>query len=177
MSPSAESPSECLLCAHDQFQVAEQLLGKDLRQLWRAGGHEWTPQAWGKIVEDYPVVMWRCQRCGFLFFDPSLAGNETFYREAESPGYYSDARPEFHRSLGFMRGRGLNRVLDVGCGSGAFLDLARQAGHATFGLELNPAAAKKAGAKGHTIYRQLLDQLDRTQTAGGFDVITLFQVL
>src|SRR6267378_4373339 len=104
MSRSAEPPSKCPLCAHDQFQVAELLLGKDLRRLWRAGGHELSPQAWGKIVEDYPVAMWRCQRCGFLFFDSSLAGNEAFYREIEHPEYYSLSRPEFDRTLRFISG-------------------------------------------------------------------------
>jgi SAM-dependent methyltransferase len=67
-------------------------------------------------------------------------------------------------------------VLDVGCGSGFFLDQARAVNCETWGLELNRAAAEKAQAKGHQIFSRLLHELDRTAT-GGFDLITLFQVL
>jgi SAM-dependent methyltransferase len=157
--------------------VAEQLSGLDLRKLWRACGQEFSPEAWGKILEDYPVLMRRCEACGFVFFDPSLAGNAAFYQQLESPGYFSPVRAEFKRSLRFARGKGLKRILDVGCGDGIFLDLARAAGHETCGLELNEVAANKARAKGHTIYARLLDQLDRDQTSGGFNLISLFQVL
>ncbi len=140
-------------------------------------GREFTPEAWGKIYDDYSVAMRRCERCGFVFFDPSLAGNEVFYRQLEHTEYFCQARPEFTRTLEFTCGKGIRRTLDVGCGSGAFLDLAKKAGCQTFGLELNSAAAEKARAKGHTIYGRLLNELDRDQTSGGFDLITLFQVL
>jgi SAM-dependent methyltransferase len=155
----------------------EQLSGKQLRALWKELGHEFTREAWGKIHEEYPVTMRQCLACGFTFFDPSLAGNEAFYRELEHPEYFSSDRPEFERTLQFARRRELKRVLDVGCGSGYFLDLAKQTGLETYGLELNSQAAEKARAKGHKIFPGLLHEFNRAQVSGGLDLITFFQVL
>jgi SAM-dependent methyltransferase len=106
-----------------------------------------------------------------------LNGNETFYRELEHEDYFVQNRPEFHRTLRLARQHRLRRVLDVGCGSGIFLDLARQSGRETCGLELNSAAAAKARAKGHEVFDCMLHELSRGDVAGGFDLITFFQVI
>jgi SAM-dependent methyltransferase len=167
----------CPVCGYARCQVADRLSGKELRTLWRALGREFSPAAWGSIDENYVVVLTRCEACGFRFFDPALAGNETFYRELEHQGYFSPTRPEFERTLRFAAKRDILCVLDVGCGSGDFLDLARRAGYKTSGLELNRAAAEKARLRGHCIYERLLHELDPSEINGGFDLITMFQVL
>jgi SAM-dependent methyltransferase len=168
----------CPLCAHLESRAVKQLTGEQLAALWRAFGHEFSRAAWGSIQPQYTVVFHRCQACGFAFFDPALAGNEAFYRELERGElYYAAERPEFIRTVEFVRKQGLRRVLDVGCGSGAFLDVAHQAGCATCGIELNSAAGRKASAKGHRVFTRLLHELDLGQTAGGFDLISFFQVL
>jgi SAM-dependent methyltransferase len=155
--------------------VAAQLTGEQLRRLWRAEGHQFSGEAWGPIGEDFTVALRRCESCGFEYFDPTLAGNEDFYRQLEQKDYFSGVRPEFARTLAFAAQRGLKRVLDVGCGSGLFLDQARAAGLETSGLELNRAAADKARARGHRIFNCLLDGLD--ESAGRFSLVTAFQVL
>jgi 2-polyprenyl-3-methyl-5-hydroxy-6-metoxy-1,4-benzoquinol methylase len=160
-----------------ESKVIEQLTVSQLRRLWQSLGHEFSTAAWGKLGLEDVVALRQCQRCSFEFFPAALAGNEAFYRELEHPGYFVENRPEFHRTLSFAQRRGLRRILDVGCGSGVFLDLARQAGFEACGLELNGAAAAKARAKGHEVFSRLLDQLSRAETGGGFDLITLFQVL
>jgi SAM-dependent methyltransferase len=148
-----------------------------LRRLWQVLGQQFTPEAWGKISEEYVVAMLQCEACGFVFFDPSLAGNETFYQKLDHPDYFAPNRPEFSRTLQFAQRNGLRRVLDVGCGSGAFLDMARVAGLHTSGLELNRVAGEKASAKGHCVSYCLLHELDRDEIADKLDLITLFQVL
>jgi SAM-dependent methyltransferase len=166
----------CLVCASDTASVAEKMTGRELRTLWKELNREFTPEAWGRLMDDYTVSLYACGRCGFEFFDPSLAGNETFYQQLEGPDYFSATRPEFARTLDFAVRKGLRSVLDVGCGAGAFLDLARGKGLKTFGLELNRAAAARAREKGHLIFEQLLHELDAART-NKFDLITLFQVL
>ena len=166
----------CLLCGGERPLVVNELAGRQLRALWGQLGQEYSPEAWGKITEAYMVEMLRCQCCGYTYFDPDLAGNEAFYRQREREGYYSPTSPEFPRTNAFARRHGLRRVLDVGCGSGFYLDLARTAGLETCGLELNRSAAAKAKARGHKIYEKLLPELDQ-QEVGQFDLITFFQVL
>ena len=167
----------CLLCQHPKSRVVDQLLGQQLRRLWQVLDQQFTPEAWGKISEEYVVSMLQCEACSFVFFDPSLAGNETFYQNLEHPDYFAPERPEFSRTLRFAERKRLRAILDVGCGSGAFLDLAREAGHQTSGLELNRLAGKKASAKGHRVFNCSLRELDKDEVAGKLDLITFFQVL
>jgi SAM-dependent methyltransferase len=173
----AQSQLRCPICRHPESEVVEQLTGAQLKHLWKKLGHEFTPEAWGRITDDFAVARHRCQRCGFEYFDPALAGNDVFYQQLEHETYFSPVRAEFRRTVAFTGAKNLKRVLDVGCGSGSFLNLARDAGCQTFGLELNPSAAEKARAQGHTIFSQMLEELDREKTSGGFDLITFFQVL
>src|SRR6267378_2305006 len=149
MAGSDQSKPPCLLCGHAQSQVVQHLTGLELRE---------------------------CSACSFQFFDPSLAGGEAFYQQLDDPDYYTSDRPEFERTVEFARANGLRRVLDIGCGRGDFLDLAKKAGLETYGLELNRDAAAMARSKGHQIFSRLLHELDHAQT-GGFDLLTLFQVL
>lgn len=166
----------CLLCGRENPRQIKHLTGAQLRLLWERIHHEFTADAWGGITPGHPVEMRQCGGCGFVFFDPELAGGEAFYRQLEREGYYSPTNPEFARTNEFAKRRGLRRVLDVGCGSGFYLDLARASALEACGLELNNAAAEKARAKGHKILNRLLHELDREEV-GGFDLITLFQVL
>ncbi|MGD1017991.1 MAG: class I SAM-dependent methyltransferase [Verrucomicrobiia bacterium] len=100
-----------------------------------------------------------------------------FYRELEHPQYYSATRTEFTHALQFAHRRQVHRILDVGCGSGAFLDLARQDGFDVCGLEFNRAAAERARARGHTVFMEPLANLAGKSNLGRFDLITFFQVL
>jgi SAM-dependent methyltransferase len=66
--------------------------------------------------------------------------------------------------------------LDIGTGEGAFLDLARERGHYTAGIELSPSAAAAATAKGHAVYcGSVLDS--RLGETGTYDIVTLWDVL
>ena len=167
----------CPLCASKASQPVAQLARKQLESLWRVMGNRFTDEAWGPIAKDSEVVRRQCGRCGFQFFDPHLAGNEAFYRQLEHAEYFAPDRPEFTRTLALAGSRRLRRVMDVGCGSGFFLDAAKQKGLETWGLELNHAAADKARAKGHHVLDLMLHEVQRDQVAGGLDLISFFQVL
>jgi len=149
--PADANSLSCLLCSSKHLKHSDQLTGREIRALWHEGGREFPPEAMVGIHDNSNIILWQCTICGFEFFDPSLAGNSLFYQCLESSEYYSPDRPEFQRTSRFAVNRGLANVLDVGCGVGDFLDLARTSGLRTFGLELNPTAAGKARAKGHEI--------------------------
>jgi SAM-dependent methyltransferase len=67
------------------------------------------------------------------------------------------------------------RVLDVGCGSGRALDAYRSAGWATFGVELDEAAARAARQRGHEVVAGPFGSLD--PPCGPFDLVRLSHVL
>jgi len=172
-----KSSLSCLICPGKNLEISAQLSGREIRLLWRELGKEFPPEALVGIGESSNIILWRCATCGFQFFDPTLAGNSLFYQCLESGEYYTPVRPEFERTVKMAIKAGLADVLDIGCGAGDFLDLARNGGLRTFGLELNPTAAQNARAKGHVIFDRLLPDLPADACPKGFDLITLFQVL
>lgn len=175
--PADTNSSSCLLCSGKFLEKSDQLTGREIRSLWRELGKEFPPDAMAGIGESSDIILWWCAGCGFEFFDSTLAGNSLFYQCLESTDYYTPGRPEFQRTVQMATPKGLSNVLDVGCGAGSFLDLARSAGLRTFGLELNPTAAEKARAKGHVIFDRLLHEVPVEVCPDGFDLITMFQVL
>ena len=71
--------------------------------------------------------------------------------------------------------RGQGRYLDVGCGSGGALGVAQALGWQVTGVEVDEAAAEKAGASPREIH--VGDVLAAPFAAGRFDVVTAFHVL
>lgn len=67
------------------------------------------------------------------------------------------------------------RLLDVGCGRGAFLDVAKTQGMSTSGLELAEDAARAARARGHRVV--LGSATGEAWALGEADVITFWDVL
>jgi len=71
--------------------------------------------------------------------------------------------------------RGQGRYLDVGCGSGGSLGVAQALGWQVAGIEMDAAAADKAGRFAHEVH--VGDALTAPFGAGRFDVVTAFHVL
>lgn len=67
----------------------------------------------------------------------------------------------------------ISNILDIGCSSGLFLDIAKNRGLRTFGVELNQSEFKLAQEKGHSVYNELLENIDFEVK---FDAITMWDV-
>ena len=176
---SATMPPDlrCLLCDGQSLSVVWSLSGADVRALWRAAGRTLTDSAYGSLSPTHAVTQFECGTCGFRFFDPALAGGGEFYEQLEQGGYYVGNRPEFDFALNLCRREKLKSILDVGGGTGAFLDLARQKGLATFAVELNAPAAEVCAGKGHRTLHKRLEDISLSDLDGGVDMLTLFQVV
>ena len=124
-----------------------------------------------------------CPQCGLVFLSPrpSSASVEEYYRESYDGSYgaaesSADRRPVFASVLAHLSDwrRPPGRLLDIGCGDGAFMMLCREAGWTCAGVEVSQGAAERARAKGYTVFSPA--ELGRS-TGGQFDVVTLVNVL
>lgn len=166
------------MCGSPELKSLNSLSEKQIRDLWRLGGVNFQLPLFNNIDPDSAIALMGCVPCGFRFFDPNLAGTNYFYEKlaTTSDFYYSNQRPEYFRTIKFAFKHQLKSVLDVGCGAGAFLDLAQRYGLKTAGCEMNRLAARKAKEKGHLMLEGSLDQWNH-QLHSSFDLICLFQVL
>jgi len=120
--------------------------------------------------------LWRCGECESLFRNPTRAAGqymELYARGADTHWHSSAKREDFRVVIDQLsEARGVRRVLDVGCGTGDFLDALGPC-YQRFGIEPS-AAADIAARRGTTIVGASLAGL----AAGTcFDAITLIDVI
>jgi SAM-dependent methyltransferase len=168
----------CLLCGSSDKKVLATMSANEILTCWALEGPAIPDPVVADLKRVATVDLFQCDRCGFHFFDPTLAASGAFYHElhARGPGYYATGRPENERNARFAVERGYRRILDIGCGTGVALDVAKSKGLETFGIELSRSAAEEAARRGHRIFPCLLEELE-SSWEGGFDLISLNQVL
>lgn len=164
-------------------------------QIGEVTEHEYTTTT----TMSFPMV--RCQTCRLVYPypRPDISELDTIY----PPDYYAYHMSEeskttgkksfFQQLLYKLLGNGLRnqimpnlkalpkdrplRVLDIGCGVGAQLDLVREFldGAQTYGVEVGEAAALRARTRGHEIYHGLFEDVDLPKNF--FDVIISIHVI
>lgn len=135
---------------------------------------------------EYRVV--RCPGCGFLYRNPNIRPERLgdLYATGYSgflSGQYARQRQRRYRAVMdavapvFDRGQG-RRLLDFGCGTGLFLELAERRGFDAYGVDLSPdslAEARKRLTSARVFHGSPMAVNEIA--AGGFDVITMWSVL
>lgn len=123
------------------------------------------------------VEMWRCADCAVCFFAPQwLTGSPWMYEQlAKRADYYVTQKWEYDLALRDLCGR--QRALEIGCGSGEFMALAKERqGLLVEGLEQNPAAIATAKERGLAVLTATVEDA-AAQFPGTYDAICSFQVL
>lgn len=142
------------------------------------------PPVPGDVVLD-EYTLWRCKTCLLEFVSPLQPGSDEFYNWVTSrPGYYPEDRWEWQLAIQVMRcGRQSSecpRLLEIGCGSGNFLDKAKfQAGVVAVGLDTARGAVLECLRKGLEVYPLPVERYseDQIQRGARFDYIVSFQCL
>jgi 2-polyprenyl-3-methyl-5-hydroxy-6-metoxy-1,4-benzoquinol methylase len=150
--------------------------GREYRELYDLESARWIP---GKVVI--------CRHCGTIYqrlsakarpiseyYDESYASSDGW--ELEEQGAAAKALSRIADMIHSPQGPGDNQLLDVGCGSGVFLALAKDRGWNVTGIDLNPTLAQRARERcGAEV---LVGDLLTTDVGGRkFNVITLLDLI
>jgi 2-polyprenyl-3-methyl-5-hydroxy-6-metoxy-1,4-benzoquinol methylase len=148
------------------------------------------------LCEDFTVSretfqLQQCKKCSFVFTNPRPGPAEIgkYYKSDEYISHTNSSKGIMNKVYQFARKQAIKsklkmlekqhlsakKLLDYGCGTGEFLNAAKQSGWATQGLELDDQAREKA------IDNYDLKVLDPSQLSslgdGEFSAITLWHVL
>src|ERR1700753_3557466 len=89
--------------------------------------------------------------------------------------YYDDDKWEYRRALQDLRGK--KKILEIGCGSGKFMALAKREEKLSIeGLERNQRAIHEAAERG-IVVRDDSAELVARNNPGSYDVVCSFQVV
>jgi 2-polyprenyl-3-methyl-5-hydroxy-6-metoxy-1,4-benzoquinol methylase len=138
---------------------------------------------------DFQVV--RCRGCGLMRTDPRPDFESIgFYYPAEYGPWMQGDRPVLGKAGGIKKvlksllwdtrvaltpALPPGRLLEIGCGSGAYLDQMAAKGWRVEGIEPSPEAAAKAAARGHSVRVARLESL--SDPGGPFDLVVGWMVL
>jgi 2-polyprenyl-3-methyl-5-hydroxy-6-metoxy-1,4-benzoquinol methylase len=124
-----------------------------------------------------------CGRCSMVFINPVFKDQELvkYYQMNNSnQAQAHNSEIEFYRRI-YASGLNLlaryksgGSLLDIGCSSGLFLDIAASR-YSSYGIELNKAEVRIARSKGHAVWDQPIEMVSFGND-DKFDVITLWDV-
>jgi 2-polyprenyl-3-methyl-5-hydroxy-6-metoxy-1,4-benzoquinol methylase len=127
------------------------------------------------------VGLYECEQTGYRFYHPfNIAGDDKFYEELQVT--HKNAGLSYYREWAYDHAYAFERiqpgesVLDIGCGSGNFLERIRSKTDRVFGLELNDMAIEICRSKGIEAKNELIETHAQTNE-GKYDVVCAFQVL
>ena len=121
----------------------------------------------------------KCGACSFVFAQaiPSMEELEKHYEGYSRNDYLSPVTiKRYNELLDQMEPfRKTNKLLDVGCGIGYFLEVAKERGWEVYGTEFTDEAVTICTDKGIHIQKGILDP--NNYDSASFDVITSFEVI
>ena len=121
----------------------------------------------------------KCQGCGLVFSGkrPSREELAAHYAAYGRDDYKSPLTMLRYRQLlaGFEKFRKVNRILDVGCGQGFFMEAALEAGWEVYGTEFDEVSAAAARSEKFRVFTGDIGTV--TGFPGEFDVVTSMEVI
>ncbi len=145
-------------------------------------GHKFPVKVWDAYQQykHQPLELKKCAECGFGRFEPVVPGSPEFYECISATDYYNDEKWEFGSTLSELQAVGAKRILDVGCGSGIFLDYLKQRipDAELLGYDLNTELLAALVNRGFGVLSGDLVQIKKqSDDSSLFDAICMLQVL
>ena len=125
------------------------------------------------------ISLVQCQSCGFLF-SRAIPHDQDLLKLYDHYGRKDYLSPitvkRYNQILNrFEKFRKTNKLMDVGCGIGYFLEAAKQRGWEVYGSEITDEAVRICREKGINMQQGKLDT--QQYLPGSFDVVTSFEVM
>ncbi len=133
----------------------------------------------------FPIV--RCRRCGLVSVNPRPASEDLVSLYAEYHTRDGETEASWDRLMGRIfrqsaemlcssrNGDRPGRLLDIGCGYGAFVAAMRERGWDAEGVDPSPTVVNAAVRRGRPVHRGTLAGMQAPD--GTYDAITMFYVL
>lgn len=122
--------------------------------------------------------LYQCNETGYRFYHPKgMDGDGEFYgtlQQSLGDGYYHDWKFEYQLAYDILLPN--DKVLDIGCGIGKFLNRAKDKAASVTGLELNEKAIAVCHQNGLTVFNELIEDHAKHKPEY-YDVVCMFQVL
>lgn len=166
------NPQTCPICGMPLKPFGQEWHLDEILALWKPV--VFSSETYASLAQQATHTrLYACACCEFEVFLPPIIGTGLFYEDLQTgPPYYVDDKWDFSEALkDFTAGQTL---IELGCGPGAFLAKARDAGICAVGTEYNSNALHQAREKGLTVY-SLNDDL--THLRESFDAAVSFHVL
>ena len=128
------------------------------------------------FVDIKELNLFECQKTGYRFFHPfELAGDGEFYGELSvALDKYYPERWEHRLACDHVTSN--DRILEIGCGSGQFLELARKKGAQCHGIELSSSSVDACLERGFSVELATIEEY-ATKEEKTFSAVCFFQVL
>jgi 2-polyprenyl-3-methyl-5-hydroxy-6-metoxy-1,4-benzoquinol methylase len=164
---------KCLLCGSEALEIVEELSAQQLVEDWkRINNINITAEMKG--FKEISRI--HCIACDLQFYSPELAGSAGLYEKLQKFDWYYMPHKWEHSTAAEDIFDG-DRVLEVGCGVGDFVEWLQNNKNAeAVGLELNVNAAEKAQSLGRSVMAKSINEMAHIER-GMFDVVCSFQVL
>ena len=130
-------------------------------------------------TDKYHGQVVRCRHCGHRFCYPLFDDYLSQYGQVEDPFYVATAnerKKTFEEFMDFkeLHSPGKGSLLDLGCSTGIFLEVAQARGYTVEGLEVSKWAIEQARKKGFSVLSSPIEELGAIEK---YDNITAFDVV
>ncbi|MBI5885811.1 MAG: class I SAM-dependent methyltransferase [Deltaproteobacteria bacterium] len=139
---------------------------------------EAAPRQTGRFGE---YTLWMCNACGVEYAEPFAAPGAGWYESSDAYGVgrVIARRPEWYHVKALIDIASRGALLDIGCGTGVFLDSAAKAGFEPWGIDFDGKNIEAARSRYGLDRVYCLSVADIKERFGSnkFNVVTFFEVL